>query len=118
MPTVVSSKVYLAGPMRGIAEFNFPAFDAAARHYRAQGWLVVSPAELDRAHGFDPAQPVTDMASLQRECIMRDTLAICHGVTHIALLPGWEQSLGVAVELALAKFLGLEVLIYDGANAG
>jgi hypothetical protein len=45
------ARVYIAGPMRGIPEFNFPAFDAAARG-RAMGLEIISPAELDRAHGF------------------------------------------------------------------
>ena len=42
-------KVYLAGPMRGIANFNFPAFDFAAHKLRNQGFYVFSPAERDRS---------------------------------------------------------------------
>ena len=35
--------VYLAGPMTGIAEFNFPAFDAAAAKLRDLGYVVFNP---------------------------------------------------------------------------
>ncbi len=40
-------KVYLAGPMRGLPLFNFPAFADAAAKLRAQGYDVFSPAERD-----------------------------------------------------------------------
>lgn len=46
--------LYLAGPMRGIPEFNFPAFMSAAADLRAQGHIVFNPAERDnRVHGCD-----------------------------------------------------------------
>ena len=44
---------YLAGPMRGIDQFNVPAFDEAAANMRSAGITVFSPAEHDREGGFD-----------------------------------------------------------------
>ena len=101
-------KVYIAGPMRGIEYYNFPAFDDAAFRFREGGWDVINPAELDRvngAHEFSDNQG-TDFL---REAMRRDTNAICD-CTAIALLPGYEKSKGTEVELVLAKLLGLEVL--------
>lgn len=47
-------KIYLAGPMRGIPEFNFPAFHAMACRLRAEGNVVFNPAEKDiERHGVD-----------------------------------------------------------------
>jgi hypothetical protein len=39
------SRVYLAGPMTGLPEFNYPAFNAEAARLRALGYQVENPAE-------------------------------------------------------------------------
>ena len=46
-------RVYIAGPMSGIENSNFPAFHAAAAELRALGHEVVNPAELNP----DPDSP-------------------------------------------------------------
>lgn len=100
--------VYIAGPMRSIPAYNFPAFDAAAARFRANGWEVINPADLDRQNGVtehtDPLPP-----GFLRDAMRRDLAAICD-CDAIALLPGWRKSAGVAVELALASLLKLQVL--------
>lgn len=99
--------IYLAGPMRGISLYNFPAFDHYAAHLRGMGHTVISPAELDREAGF--SEHGSELPDL-RECMARDLVAIANRCKAIALMPGWRGSGGVAVELTLAKLLGLEVL--------
>ena len=44
-------KVYVSGPMTGIPEFNYPAFEAAARRLRDAGFDVVSPHEVNPLDG-------------------------------------------------------------------
>ena len=52
------TRVYIAGPMTGLPDFNYPAFNAAAAKLRALGLEVLNPAEnpppplwhLDRLH--------------------------------------------------------------------
>lgn len=45
-------KVYLAGPMRGKEDHNFPAFHFAAAKPREQGYEVFSPARRARKRGL------------------------------------------------------------------
>lgn len=101
-------RIYIAGPMRGYAQFNFPAFDAARDALNELGYEAVSPADLDRAAGFDETATDTTTVSDEqlRAAIARDCVAIC-SCNAIALLPGWEDSGGVKVELTLTRFLGI-----------
>lgn len=107
-----SMTVYLAGPMRSIELYNFPAFDRYAAELRRRGFTVISPAEMDRAHGFDPAEPIKPTIEnlFLRDAMVRDLTAICRRCDGIALLPGWEKSAGVRVEVELGRCLGLRFL--------
>lgn len=103
------TKLYVAGPMRGHEEYNFPAFDKAAYALRKVGYAVVSPAELDRVNGVDEFSDVDEnLAQFKRDVMQRDCKAIC-GCDGIALLDDWDKSEGVEVEIALARFLGLNI---------
>ena len=111
-------KIYLAGPMRGLPKFNFPAFDFAAHKLRNEGHFVFSPAERDRAiYGEklednatgDEKQAEASVGFSIREALAADTDWIAKQADAIALLPGWEKSSGVAAELALAIAIGLEI---------
>jgi len=101
-------KVYLAGPMTGIPEFNFPAFDAAEESLAALGHTVLNPAQMDRDVGFDPSSTVVSNEFL-RDALRRDLSAIC-GADAIAMLPGWEHSGGAMVEWMLARHLKLGII--------
>lgn len=87
---------YVAGPMRGYPRHNFDKFAEVTAALRDQGWVVISPAELDLAVGYDPE--VTPTAEQLVEMFERDLDAI-NKVDTIVLLPGWRESLGVHVEL-------------------
>lgn len=100
-------KIYISGPMRGIKDFNFPAFDAAERKWRAEGHIAFSPAQTDRALGYVSGSFECDLNQLKH--LMLSDIACLYHADAIALLPGWERSKGATVELALAQFLGLKV---------
>lgn len=97
-PVPAKVRVYLAGPMIGLPELNFPAFRAAAAKLRAQGLHVINPAELVPG-------PNTPWAQCMREDIAE--LVRCDW---IAVLPGWENSRGAKLEHHIATTLGMPVL--------
>ncbi len=105
--TAGQRRIYIAGPMRGLPEFNFPAFDAAARRFRKLGWLVYNPAEMDRVSGVHEFTLITNPQPFLREAMARDCTAICWSDA-IGLLPGWQKSSGAGAEIVLGKLLGLE----------
>ena len=52
--------IYVAGPMRGHDDYNYPAFDRQKQVLEEQGWNVVNPADLDR----DDNKPINFIKSL------------------------------------------------------
>ena len=91
------TSAYIAGPMRGIDQFNFPAFDEAAANLRSIGWTVFSPAEHDRESGFDETRNTLEGFDI-KQAFQWDCNRVCEA-DFIVLLPGWEKSQGVAAEL-------------------
>lgn len=98
-------RVYIAGPMTGYPEYNFPAFHQAAADWRREGWEVTNPAEMDEA--LDGFNAKTDTAKPHEWYMRRDLPALC-ACDAIALLPGWERSKGCRNEVAVARMCGLE----------
>lgn len=122
-------KIYLAGPMQGYPEFNFPAFHDAARKLRFFGHEVFSPAEKDiERHGGvdiskgnatgDVTAAVTTHAFSLRDALGDDMEWICKHATAIAMLPGWEASKGAKAEHALAHALGHEIIYLAKCHSG
>ena len=107
-------RIYLIGKMRGEPHWGFPAFDAAKERLVERGFDVVSPADLDRAAGFDGTADVLPENFLC-DAMARDLAALieCDGV---ALLPRWEKSELGKVEVHLA--LKLNKRVVDAATGG
>jgi hypothetical protein len=102
-------KIYLAGPMSGYPQFNFPLFYKAAAQLRADGWNVVSPAELDA--DTDAEIPETALASVSGShkdlvpghtwgsLLARDVKMLADdGIQGIVFLPDWQKSRGARLE--------------------
>jgi hypothetical protein len=106
--------VYVAGPMRGYPEFNFPAFDAASAELRAQGWQVFSPAEHDRSTGFDPSN--TEMVGFDVTAAFRWDIETLLHVDAVYFLRGWEASQGANTEHTVAVSLDLQRIYQDARD--
>ena len=98
-------KLYLAGPMRGYPEYNFPEFHAAAESLRIRGFEVWSPAERDEAEGFDPKN---DEAQSIKHYMFYDLPAVMQSDA-VAVLPGWADSAGARLEVFAAWTVGMPV---------
>ena len=89
-------KVYIAGPMTGLPQFNRPAFHQAALNLSFEHHVPLNPAILP--DGLTEADYLAvGITMLQR-------------ADAIFLLTGWQFSAGARAENALALKLGLEVI--------
>ena len=87
-------RLYIAGPMSGLPEYNYPAFHTAEADLRAAGHDVLNPAknpECDSWEGY--------MRAAIRQVIRADA---------VAFLPGSHNSRGARLELTIADALGME----------
>ena len=107
--------------MTSIAQFNFPAFDEAAKTLRAQGHDVVSPAELDAGPLREMAMASPDGAEDTAhhahqswgDLLARDVKLISdEGIEAVVVLSGWERSRGARLETFVARLNDLPVLRY------
>lgn len=113
---------YIAGPMRGIKWFNFPAFDTAYCEVSRLGYDPVSPADIDRKNGFDPHllpedhdwNVVPETGPTLAQVVDRDIKAVLK-CDAIYLLKGWEKSTGARAEYAVARFKHAIVMLEPGA---
>lgn len=107
-------KVYLAGPMSGLPDYNVPAFEKWAAELRARGYEVVSPAECDNTEGQENDALRAALAadpkvgpSLRAQYLRRD-FTLLLGCEAIVLLPGWNHSTGATCEALVAAMAGLK----------
>lgn len=92
-------KLYVSGPMTGIPDFNYPAFDDACRRLRGAGYEVISPHEINPADGIEH-----EWAWYLR----RDIVGLLDADA-VVVLPGWEGSRGAMLETTIASALGMEI---------
>lgn len=93
-------RIYVAGPMTGVPDMNYPLFNDVAAKLREQGHDV-----------FNPAEELPDLS--YREAMAKDMEFISNHATAICMLPGWENSPGARAEHALACCLKLTIMYWS-----
>ena len=92
-------KIYIAGPMSDIPNFNRDEFIAAGCLNRRQGHTVINPAILpDGLSQFE----YMDICTAMLRC-----------ADAIYLLRDWQKSAGARAEHALAEKLGLQIIFQE-----
>lgn len=119
-PYMKQAEVYIAGPMRGLADYNFPAFYQAEAMLDLWGFKVHNPARMDiRAAkaGFNRAtQTVIPDTTFKIEEVLRRDFDAIKQCDAVIVLPGWEKSSGAQRELAFAQSIGIPVFKFDVAS--
>ena len=98
VPAPKKQRIYISGPMSGLPEHNFPAFNAEASRLRKLGYEVVNPAELN-----------PDPGKTWKDCLRVDLLELL-ACDAIAMLPGWQKSEGAHLEMHVAHRVGIEIM--------
>ena len=88
-------KLYIAGPMTGLPNFNREAFNKKAECVTASGNVALNPATLPDG--------------LSQHEYMDICMAMIRAADGIMLLKGWQHSPGARAEHALAEKLGLAI---------
>jgi hypothetical protein len=99
MTALTPIRLYIAGPMTGLPDFNYPAFNAEARVWRCRGFHVENPAE-----GPD----LSSWSEYMRRALRQ--LLTCEA---ICLLPGWTQSKGATTEWLVASLMGMSIIYHE-----
>ena len=117
-------KIYIAGPMRGYPNFNFPAFFDTEEWLRAKGYDVFNPARADNEkYGTDISmgnvsgseeQAAAQHGLTIREALGRDADFITQKADAIYMLVGWENSSGAFAEWSLARAMHLKIFYQAG----
>ncbi|EGR2141049.1 DUF4406 domain-containing protein [Vibrio cholerae] len=88
-------KIYIAGPMTGLPEFNKPAFFNKEHSLKQDNWIVLNPAILPDG--------------LQHHEYMEICLPMVRVSDAVFMMKGWEDSKGANMEHDYAKDIGLEI---------
>jgi hypothetical protein len=102
-------KIYIAGPMTGLVDFNRWSFHEAARRLEGVGFTTANPATLPAPSAYHPRRVYESHWAFY----MRHALPLLLEAEAVALLPGWEESRGAKLERQIALDLEYSVASLD-----
>lgn len=109
----MNKHIYIAGPMKGLPEFNYPAFNSTEERLKKLGYNVVNPVKLSGEITPEELDANYDLLTSVMNKEQR-SIAQCDS---IYLLRGWEKSKGARKELAIAIMLNLEIILEERQDA-
>lgn len=93
-PAVVR-RLYIAGPMSGYAECNYPEFHRVAGYLGDEAYEVVNPADFGNGRHYVD--------------LIREDLRMMLDCDGVAVLDGWWESVGARNEVSVAGVLMMPV---------
>lgn len=122
--------LYLAGPMSGIPQFNYPEFARITKELRGAGYNIISPAEHDtpRQQGMavasndgliDGKMPVDDRTikfdgETWGDVLARDVKLIFDRCDGVVVMQNWGKSRGARLEVFVANLTARSIFVYQG----
>lgn len=115
--------LYLAGPMTGIPQFNYPEFRRIAKELREAGYKVISPVEEDTEEYQEQAMLSKDgrhgedgkFAGLTwADILAKDVKLVADKVDGVVVMNGWGKSRGARLEVFVANLTGRSINVYAG----
>jgi hypothetical protein len=95
-------RLYIAGPMTGLDNYNYPAFNEAAQLLSSAGHEV-----------YNPASAFNGRTDLDYKFYLKDAIAQVLLVEGIVLLPGWVNSRGALTECMVGLALDHQFFRYQ-----
>jgi hypothetical protein len=105
-------KVYIAGPMTGYEEFNFPQFFQAERELIALGHTPLNPA-WNNGLNLQEAVENANYDGRSWQDYMRKDLNFLSQADALCVLDGWKNSKGARLEVHIARQLDIPVMFLE-----
>lgn len=105
----MKTKIYIAGPMTGLPEFNYPAFFEAQALLQDLDYDVFNPAALPMC--------IYDLHDEELwQWYMKRAIPLLLECEQVCLLKGWGTSKGAKLEVIIAKNFGMRLMMFSDTN--
>jgi hypothetical protein len=104
-PDGITGKIYISGPMSGIENSNFDAFNEFEGKFDPDVVTFENPAKPGHIEGYEWKDYLKLALKMMLEC------------EAVVLIDGWQSSKGCLLELHVAKSLGMRILKIVDENA-
>lgn len=125
---------YLAGPMSGLPQFNYPKFHRLAATLRDYGFTIISPAEQDSkdmqvaamssTDGLVDGKKPVDSATVVfqgetwGDVMARDVKLIFEKCDGVIAMDDWYKSKGARLEVFISRLLGKPTYVVTESEYG